>query len=65
MQYPSFPGVNGASRSLEKLKARRLPPLTGKRLLDVGGNEGFFCGYALFDGAYRVMRVDIDAMVTI
>jgi hypothetical protein len=52
-QYQSFPGVKGASESLAKLRALRLPSLQGKRFLDVGCNEGFFCGYARFDGAVR------------
>ena len=58
MQYQSFPGVKGGSQSLNKLTALRLPPLTGKRFLDVGCNEGFFCGYALFDGASHVTGMD-------
>ncbi|GAA3528192.1 methyltransferase domain-containing protein [Zobellella aerophila] len=61
MQYQSFPGVKGDSQSLLKLKALRLPPLQGKRFLDVGCNEGFFCGYALFDGATRVVGIDNSA----
>lgn len=58
MQYQSFPGVKGGSASLQKLTALRLPPLTGKRFLDVGCNEGFFCGYALFEGASQVLGMD-------
>ncbi|WP_157953591.1 class I SAM-dependent methyltransferase [Zobellella maritima] len=61
MQYQSFPDAKGGSRSLDKLKALRLPPLKGKRFLDVGCNEGFFCGYALFDGASRVVGMDNSA----
>ncbi|MEF8698101.1 MAG: class I SAM-dependent methyltransferase [Candidatus Accumulibacter sp. UW20] len=57
-QYQSFPGVKGASESLAKLEALRLPPLQGKRFLDVGCNEGFFCGYARFDGATEVIGID-------
>ncbi|MBN2427409.1 MAG: methyltransferase domain-containing protein [Deltaproteobacteria bacterium] len=57
-QYQSFPGVNGDSASLEKLKALRLPSLNGQSFLDVGCNEGFFCGYARFDGAGRVVGLD-------
>ncbi|WP_445396765.1 methyltransferase domain-containing protein [Zobellella sp. An-6] len=61
MQYQSFPDVRGGSESLQKLSSLRLPPLAGKRFLDVGCNEGFFCGYALFDGAARVVGIDKSA----
>jgi len=57
-QYQSFPGVKGASESLAKLKSLRLPALKDKRFLDVGCNEGFFCGYARFDGASEVIGID-------
>lgn len=60
-QYQSFPGVPGDSRTLEKLKGLRLPPLNGKRFLDVGCNEGFFCGYAAFEGAEAAVGLDISA----
>lgn len=43
---------------MDKLKALRLPPLVGKSFLDVGCNEGFFCGFAKFDGANRVVGID-------
>ncbi|EKO3597155.1 class I SAM-dependent methyltransferase [Vibrio metschnikovii] len=58
MQYQTFPGVRGGSKSEEKLIALRLPELTNKRFLDIGCNEGFFCGYALFDGATEVVGID-------
>lgn len=61
MQYQSFPGVKGGSASSQKLAALRLPPLAGKRFLDVGCNEGFFCGYALFEDASRVVGMDKSA----
>ena len=56
--YQSFPEARGSSNSLEKLKALRLPPLAGKSFLDVGCNEGFFCGFAKFQGAARVVGID-------
>ena len=52
-QYQTFPGKTGASRTAEKLKALLLPDLSGKRFLDVGCNEGFFCGFAKHCGAER------------
>jgi SAM-dependent methyltransferase len=58
MTYQSFPGEIGNSRSTEKLSALRLPDLKGKSFLDVGCNEGFFCGYAAFIGASRVVGID-------
>ncbi len=58
MQYQSFPGLKGSSESLKKLKALRLPSLKGKRFLDLGCNEGYFCGYAWFEGAAEVFGVD-------
>ncbi|MCH4564684.1 methyltransferase domain-containing protein [Halomonas sp. EGI 63088] len=61
MQYQSFPGVKGSSDSLRKLAALRLPSLAGKRCLDVGCNEGFFAGYAIFDGAARAVGIDRSA----
>jgi SAM-dependent methyltransferase len=60
-QYQSFPDVHGDSRSLEKLKTLRLPVLTGRSFMDVGCNEGFFCGFARFAGASRVLGLDRSA----
>lgn len=57
-QYQSFPDAAGDSRTLEKLKALSLPSLAGRRFLDVGCNEGFFCGYAAFEGAARAVGLD-------
>ncbi len=57
-QYQSFTGAAGDSRTLDKLKALRLPSLAGKTFLDVGRNEGFFCGFAHFQGAARSVGVD-------
>ena len=58
MQYQSFPGVKGGSLSINKLSALRLPDLKDKVFLDVGCNEGFFCGYADFQGASKVIGLD-------
>lgn len=57
-QYQSFPSAVGDSRTLDKLKALRLPDLEGRSFLDVGCNEGFFCGFAHFQGAGPVVGVD-------
>ncbi|WP_167285258.1 class I SAM-dependent methyltransferase [Marilutibacter alkalisoli] len=60
-QYQSFPDAAGDSLTLDKLKALRLPGLSGKAFLDVGCNEGFFCGFARFQGAARVVGIDHSA----
>lgn len=57
-QYQSFPGAVGGSRTLDKLKALCMPDLAGRAFLDVGCNEGFFCGFAKFQGAGRVVGID-------
>lgn len=58
VQYQSFPDASGDSRTLDKLKALRLPDLAGRNFLDVGCNEGFFCGFAKFQGAARSVGID-------
>lgn len=58
VSYQSFPGQKGSSDSMAKLEAIRLPDLTGKSFLDIGCNEGFFCGEALRRGASRVVGID-------
>lgn len=60
-QYQSFPDAPGDSRTFEKLQALRLPEMAGKRFLDVGCNEGFFCGFASFQGAARSVGIDHSA----
>ena len=57
-QYQSFPGSAGDSRTLDKLRALKLPDLAGRSFLDVGCNEGFFCGFARFMGAQRSVGLD-------
>lgn len=61
-QYQTFPDAPGDSLSLRKLKALRLPVLVGLRFLDIGCNEGFFCGYAKFAGAAEVVGLDASAL---
>lgn len=61
-QYQSFPDANGASRTLDKLKALKLPVLSDRSFLDIGCNEGFFCGFAQHLGATRVVGVDRSAL---
>lgn len=60
-QYQSFPGAPGDSLTLEKLKLLSLPDLAGRSFLDVGCNEGFFCGFARSQGADRVVGIDHSA----
>jgi ubiquinone/menaquinone biosynthesis C-methylase UbiE len=60
-QYQSFPDAAGDSVTLDKLKALQLPDLAGRSFLDVGCNEGFFCGFALYQGASRVIGIDHSA----
>lgn len=57
-QYQSFPDAHGDSRTFDKLVALRLPALQGRSFLDVGCNEGFFCGFAHFAGAARAVGID-------
>ena len=60
-QYQSFPDAAGDSLTLDKLKTLHLPELSGKSFFDVGCNEGFFCGFAHFQGATRVLGIDQSA----
>lgn len=60
MAYQTFPWVKGDSRSYNKLLALHLPHLKGKSFMDVGCNEGYFCGYADFSGAAKVVGIDIN-----
>ena len=58
MSYQSFPWEQGDSVSPAKLIALDLPKLEGKSFLDVGCNAGFFCGFADWQGAKRVVGID-------
>jgi len=60
-QYQSFPDASGDSRTLDKLKALQLPDLSGRSFLDIGCNEGFFCGFASFLGAAKSVGIDHSA----
>jgi SAM-dependent methyltransferase len=60
-QYQTFPNAAGDSRTLDKLKALRLPVMEGRSFLDVGCNEGFFCGFAKFAGATRAVGLDASS----
>lgn len=52
----------GMSDSQRKLERLMLPPrLDGKRVLDIGCNEGFFCHEAAARGASQVIGIDEDA----
>jgi SAM-dependent methyltransferase len=62
-QYQSFPDARGASQSVDKLRALALPDLSGKRFLDVGCNEGFFCAIARAAGASTVVGLDTQTAV--
>jgi len=56
--YQSHGAGRSASDSVGKLKEIKLPNLKNKRFLDIGCNEGFFCGEALRQGATRVVGID-------
>lgn len=60
-QYQSFLNKKGASDSFEKLRRLGLPNLHGKSFLDVGCNEGFFCGVAYYAGAKKVVGLDLNS----
>lgn len=60
MGYQEFPWDRGNSRSMDKLRSLFLPVLTGKSVLDVGCNTGFFCGWAAFQKAAHVRGIDVD-----
>jgi SAM-dependent methyltransferase len=56
------PDAVGMSDSQRKLERLLLPPaLDGKRVLDIGCNEGFFAHEAAARGAVRVVGIDEDS----
>jgi hypothetical protein len=57
-QYQTFDDAQGLVDSYAKLRALHLPVLIGKSFLDVGCNEGYYCGVASRAGAGRVVGVD-------
>ena len=64
MAYQSFGEERGDSDSATKLVALALPEdLAGKRFLDIGCNEGFFCLEAIRRGAAHAVGIDLDASV--
>lgn len=58
MPYQTFPWERGDSLSANKLVAIDLPRLKDKTVLDIGCNSGFFCGFAAWQGARKVVGVD-------
>ncbi|WP_171237097.1 bifunctional 2-polyprenyl-6-hydroxyphenol methylase/3-demethylubiquinol 3-O-methyltransferase UbiG [Ruegeria sp. HKCCA6837] len=54
-------GPKGQTDSAHKLSRLKMPDdLTGKAVLDIGCNEGFFCNQALKRNANRVIGIDMD-----
>ena len=60
MTYQVSKSGEGSSDSFGKLKSLYIPDLKGKAFLDLGCNEGFFCGYAISQGASRVVGLDLS-----
>jgi SAM-dependent methyltransferase len=59
--YQSHEGSGkGMSDSRLKLERLRLPDLQGKRVLDLGCSEGYFCHQAIVRGARSVVGIDYD-----
>ncbi|MBD5557003.1 MAG: methyltransferase domain-containing protein, partial [Desulfovibrio sp.] len=44
----------------EELMRLALPPLAGSAFLEIGCHEGYFCGFAWFEGAGKVIGLDAD-----
>lgn len=61
MSYQDFGDGKADSKSRDKLRTLHLADdLAGKRVLDVGCNEGFFCNEALARGASYVLGIDTN-----
>jgi len=61
--YQDFGDSKGGSDSDRKLNSIQLPDLRGKRFLDLGCNAGFFCSYAMNQGAEYTLGVDVSERV--
>jgi SAM-dependent methyltransferase len=61
--YQSHDGAGGSiSDTKRKIARLQLPQdLTGKRVLDIGCNEGYFCGLAAERGAIEAVGIDFVA----
>jgi len=57
-QYQSFDDAAGMVDSYDKLLRAKLPIVHGLHVLDIGCNEGYFCGVAKKAGATRVLGID-------
>jgi SAM-dependent methyltransferase len=59
--YQSHEGVTGMSDSGRKWQRLRVPAdLTGKRVLDIGSNEGLVTSWCAKNGAEQVIGIDFD-----
>ena len=54
------PSANGHAKLVQRLAALHLPPLAGKRFLEIGCGEGSACGFAAHLGAQAVVGLDDD-----
>ena len=58
MSYQTFTDAKGASKSDEKFQRIRLGDVSGKAVLDLGCNEGYFSNKAKSLGASKVIGID-------
>jgi SAM-dependent methyltransferase len=63
IDYQAAKTRSGGSYTEGKLARLDIPPLAGKRFLDLGCNTGFYCRWALEQGAAHVVGVDNDPRV--